>query len=77
MLRTHSLIVFLLALSLTAAEIKNVGWWKNTVFYQVYPRSFMDANNDGIGDLKGTSTFVFFFFFYHEQIPDIQIHNNY
>lgn len=28
-------------------------WWHNAVVYQIYPRSFMDANNDGIGDLKG------------------------
>ncbi|KAK3604186.1 hypothetical protein CHS0354_001994 [Potamilus streckersoni] len=28
-------------------------WWKTAVFYQIYPRSFYDANNDGIGDLKG------------------------
>ena len=28
-------------------------WWKEAVFYQIYPRSFMDSNNDGIGDLKG------------------------
>ena len=28
-------------------------WWKNAVVYQIYPRSFMDSNNDGIGDLKG------------------------
>ncbi len=28
-------------------------WWKETVVYQIYPRSFMDSNNDGIGDLKG------------------------
>jgi alpha-glucosidase len=28
-------------------------WWKHAVFYELYPRSFADSNNDGIGDLKG------------------------
>ncbi|PSJ48476.1 glucohydrolase [Zobellella taiwanensis] len=28
-------------------------WWKEAVAYQIYPRSFMDANGDGIGDLNG------------------------
>lgn len=32
-------------------EIMN--WWKKTTVYQVYPLSFMDSNNDGIGDLQG------------------------
>ena len=28
-------------------------WWKEAVFYQIYPRSFYDTNDDGIGDLRG------------------------
>ena len=27
-------------------------WWRGAVIYQIYPRSFMDASGDGIGDLK-------------------------
>lgn len=28
-------------------------WWRSVAIYQVYPASFSDSNNDGIGDLRG------------------------
>ena len=33
--------------------MENKKWWKETVVYQIYPRSFQDRNGDGIGDLEG------------------------
>ncbi|WDE12991.1 alpha-glucosidase family protein [Thalassomonas haliotis] len=33
--------------------MKQQPWWRGAVIYQIYPRSFMDANQDGIGDLAG------------------------
>jgi alpha-glucosidase len=33
--------------------VKTSDWWKKAVFYQIYPRSFVDSNGDGLGDLAG------------------------
>ena len=33
-------------------------WWRQAVIYQIYPRSFADANGDGIGDLNGITSRV-------------------
>jgi oligo-1,6-glucosidase len=36
--------------------MQNKTWWKEAVVYQIYPRSFMDSNGDGIGDLAGIAS---------------------
>lgn len=42
-----------LEMSDTVSEPQTKEWFKEAVFYQIYPRSFCDSNGDGIGDLKG------------------------
>ncbi len=37
------------------AEAGNA-WWQHAVFYEIYPRSFADSNNDGVGDLNGIAS---------------------
>ncbi|WWD16320.1 hypothetical protein CI109_100746 [Kwoniella shandongensis] len=39
-------------------KTSDADWWRQAVVYQIYPRSFADANGDGIGDLKGITSRV-------------------
>ena len=39
-----------------ASDAEGHQWWQNAVFYEIYPRSFADSNNDGVGDLKGITS---------------------
>lgn len=34
-------------------KLKNKDWWKDSIVYQIYPKSFYDSNNDGVGDIVG------------------------
>ena len=36
-----------------ATPRNGAAWWREAVIYQVYPRSYADANGDGVGDLAG------------------------
>ncbi|MFZ0958304.1 MAG: alpha-glucosidase [Candidatus Sulfotelmatobacter sp.] len=40
----------------SVADAEGHPWWQHAVFYELYPRSFADSNNDGVGDLKGITS---------------------
>ncbi|HLH33244.1 MAG TPA: alpha-amylase family glycosyl hydrolase [Alloacidobacterium sp.] len=48
-----SIFVFAGFLSAQTSASPARPWWKGAVFYEIYPRSFQDSNNDGVGDLNG------------------------
>ena len=59
---TRKFAIIAAALALSSGTLKlaaqnsstnEKNWWRNAVFYEIYPRSYQDTNKDGIGDLKG------------------------
>ncbi len=55
------LFLFLLSAALCASQTnprdaEGHEWWQHAVFYEIYPRSFADSNNDGVGDLQGITS---------------------
>ncbi|MDQ6671366.1 MAG: glycoside hydrolase family 13 protein [Chloroflexota bacterium] len=46
------------AIALTSRVTDTAAWWRQAAVYQIYPRSFADANGDGLGDIKGITSRV-------------------
>jgi alpha-glucosidase len=59
---TSAALIFCLCLTIASANTQQKSdatarpWWQTSVFYEIYPRSFADSNNDGIGDLNGITS---------------------
>src|SRR5579864_9139349 len=60
-----SLLIFFILMSLASLHAQRARkpidaegheWWQHAVFYEIYPRSFADGNNDGVGDLNGITS---------------------
>jgi alpha-glucosidase len=51
-----SLLVASAQTSPHAVDAEGHQWWQHAVFYEIYPRSFADSNNDGVGDLRGIAS---------------------
>ncbi len=52
MISRFTILLFII-LFCTNIQSQESDWWKETVVYQIYPRSFYDSDGNGIGDLNG------------------------
>jgi alpha-glucosidase len=53
---TFSFLVASAQKASTGVDAEGHQWWQHAVFYEIYPRSFADSNNDGVGDLNGITS---------------------
>jgi alpha-glucosidase len=51
-----AIVCSLAAAQSSKTDVEGRPWWQHAVFYEIYPRSFADSNNDGIGDLNGIAS---------------------
>jgi hypothetical protein len=51
--RWAKILLVTFCLDAVSAARQDADWWKHTIVYQIYPRSFQDSDGDGVGDLKG------------------------
>lgn len=53
MVRGKLFVIALLAFAIVANAQVEKEWWRHATFYQIYPRSLMDSDGNGIGDVPG------------------------
>jgi alpha-glucosidase len=51
-------LIFFFVCAIWSVSSQDLDWWQGGNFYQIYPRSYMDSNGDGVGDLQGIKSRV-------------------